>query len=140
MQLNKYNYYINYIRPLSKKKITNTPLKWNTTALLYNSPMLSAVQNVLNLDYNDAYIFMRNLCSSSIEFLEIFNIFDFTASSKFNEYIFYHKRCSKCTFVHAPINTDIANNITLQIKQTYKLLSNEQIEQIINKCCIKTYL
>lgn len=140
LQLNKYNFYINYIKPLSKPRIRTEPLKYKCTSLLYNSPMIEAVGLVLNIKYNDSFLIFRNLCSSSTEFLEIFDEFDLITSMKFNEYVYYTTRCQKCTFVHAPINTDNAYEIRQKIKSTYKLLTNNQIDYIIDLCSIKTYL
>jgi len=102
--------------------------------------MLSAVQTVLNLDYSDAFFVFRHLCSSSTEFLEIFDYFDLISATKFNEYIFYDKRCKKCSFVHSPITTDTQDIIKKEIKKTYVLLNNEQVQYILKLCFTPTYL
>lgn len=140
IQLNEQNYYLNYICPLSKKRVTTKPLKYMSTALLYHTPMLCAVQDVLNTDYNQAFTVFRNLCSGSIEFLEIFDTFDFINVTKFNEYIYHDKRCQKCTFVHSAVTTNTEFEVRKQLKNTYKLLTSFQLDYIINLCRINTYL
>lgn len=140
-QLNKHNYYINYIRPLTKPKFTTQPLKYSSTAFLYNTPMLYNIQKVLNIDYSSAFKVLLVLCSSHLEFLEIFDYHDMITSTEFNEYNHYESRCCKCTFVHAPITTDTEHEIRKQIKNTYKLLNTEEIEYIIIRMCkINTYI